>query len=604
MSVKLGHFDLNDQIGQGGMGTVFSAFDPTLNRKVAIKVLDEELAQDEKLVQDFFREAQNAAAISHPHIVPVYFVGQDGGHNYMVMELLNGRPLSAILQEGPLPEAQALRMAIEITEALKAGYTNQMIHGDIKPANIFLTNEHGAKLLDFGLAKLANVEVTNSEGGIWGSAYYISPERVGQKAEDFRSDIYSLGATLFEALVGKPPFDAPGVSELASKRLHEKPPMLRTLNPNISKRTERMVNKMLAKSPIMRYLDHDSLLVELRKGESEAVNGTAPSADTTEMFRTSRQIPVAAPRKSANPLKIMAYATGTLAVLMLAAIPVVLSRKNAEPQAASQPKKIAVEVEPAATPAPVRAVAAATPLSTPKPAPISTTPKPQVVATANTGSAASIPLAMAAPYGTKNRQFRYHNPDAKAVSLMGNFNKWTPEPMKMDKNGFWFMDKTLPRNVAIEYQYIVDGETIPDPWGAIPKQAGPNGTMKSVYTIPEVDPTPKPATATSTAAPGASVQSAQPLMGQVDLTALANTPAEWPRAVTLKAPATFTVTSSGQTGEIQAPTGQHVTLKKVEPTQVTVEWQNALQTVPISSTDLVDRVLTARAKQQTAAATP
>lgn len=641
MSVKLGHFELIDQIGQGGMGTVFSAYDPTLNRNVAIKVLDEELAQDERLVQDFFREAQTAAAISHPHIVPIYFVGQEEGHNYIVMELLNGHPLNQILQQGQLTEAQTVRMAIEITEALKAAYTNKMIHGDIKPANIFMTNDHGAKLLDFGLAKLANVEVTNTEGGIWGSAYYISPERVGQKAEDFRSDIYSLGATMFEALTGRPPFDAPGIQELAAKRLHEKPPLLRVINPTISKRTERMVNKMLAKSAIMRFLDYDSLLAELRKAEAEAVNGAMPSQETTELFRTTNQIQPqqAAPKKSGSPMKMIAIGSGVLALLAVAAVPVILSHKNVDTTAQSKPAAsttIATESStapttsaPVSTPTPAP-VAAATPKRTPagtitipisggstaKTTPVSTT----TVATNSTISTKPLDTS----YGTKPRQFRYHNPDAKTVFIQGNINGWKPEEMKMDKNGFWFIDKVLPRNVPIEYQYIVDGEVIPDPWGAIPKMpGGPNGTMKSVYTIPLVDPTPKPVTATtdstsSTPAPpmGAALPkistlstpapmgvTPQPSSGEVDFAALANTPEEWPRAVTLKAPAKFAIMLNGQpAGEIQAPAGQHVTLKKVEATQVTVELQGALQTVPIASTDLAERVLTARAKPKTTAA--
>src|SRR5258706_3652390 len=182
---KLGHFNLLEEIGKGGMGSVFRAFDPTLNREVAIKVLRDDLSRDQKFVNDFLQEARAAASISHPHIVQIHFVGEEGGQYYIVMELMRGRTLREIIEgDGPMNEERALDIMIDITDGLRAAYRKEMIHGDIKPANIFIVEEVGAKVLDFGLAKLANVEV--SEGGeIWGSPYYISPERVGQKAEDF-----------------------------------------------------------------------------------------------------------------------------------------------------------------------------------------------------------------------------------------------------------------------------------------------------------------------------------------------------------------------------------------------------------------------------------
>jgi hypothetical protein len=267
---KLGHFDLLEELAHGGMGTIYRAFDPTLNREVAIKVLRGPCAEDPKFMEEFLREARNAAAISHPHIVQVHFVGEHQGQSYIVMELLRGRTLREIKEkDGPLNEERALDIALQVTEGLQAAYQNQMIHGDIKPANIFVTENVGAKILDFGLAKLADVEVAGS-GEIWGSPYYISPERVGQKAEDFRSDIYSLGATLFDALAGHPPFDAEKPEALAIKRLNEKPPLLRSVNPQITEKTEEVVNKMLNKSPLLRYRDYEHLLADLREAKTAA----------------------------------------------------------------------------------------------------------------------------------------------------------------------------------------------------------------------------------------------------------------------------------------------------------------------------------------------
>ena len=188
------------------MGKVYRAFDPSLNRTVAIKILAQELADDPKFVEDFLREAQNAAAISHPHIVQIYFVGSENNQYFLAMELLNGNPLSRLLEEaGPLPEGRVLKIGIEAVEALRTAYDRHMIHGDIKPQNLFITDSAGVKLCDFGLAKLANVEAPQTDE-VWGSAYYIAPERIQRKSEDFRSDVYSLGAMMFEALTGQPPY--------------------------------------------------------------------------------------------------------------------------------------------------------------------------------------------------------------------------------------------------------------------------------------------------------------------------------------------------------------------------------------------------------------
>jgi len=267
----LGHFQLIEEIGHGGMGTVFKALDPTLNRYVAIKVLSEKLSREPEFVENFLREARNAAAISHPHIVQVHLVDENDGQYYIVMELLKGQSLDSLIEQaGTLSEETAMQIGHDVAEALRAAYhTNQMIHGDIKPANIFVDDETGAKVLDFGLAKLANVEATTS-GVIWGSPYYLSPERVGRKAEDFRSDIYSLGATLFHALTGRPPFDAATSAELALKRLNERPPLARELQPELTPQTEELLAKMLSKSPLTRYRDYDHLLEQLAEAQHAA----------------------------------------------------------------------------------------------------------------------------------------------------------------------------------------------------------------------------------------------------------------------------------------------------------------------------------------------
>jgi serine/threonine protein kinase len=265
MSFKLGNFEVVSEIAKGGMGTVFEAFDPTLNRKVAIKLLKAELAKNPDFVEAFLREARNAAAISHPNIIQIHSVDQDGWQFFIVMELLTGHPLDQLLKtEGRMLEKRVLEIGIEATKALQAAYSREMVHGDIAPHNIWICEDGTVKILDFGLAKLANVEVKQSEK-IWGSPFYMSPERVGQQSEDFRSDIYSLGATLYEGLAGHPPFTGKTIEEVVYVRLEREPRSVRKIDPSITKETEFILNKMLKKDINSRYPDYNSLLHDLRE---------------------------------------------------------------------------------------------------------------------------------------------------------------------------------------------------------------------------------------------------------------------------------------------------------------------------------------------------
>lgn len=489
MSVKLGHFELLEQIGKGGMAAVFKAYDPSLNRTVAIKLLDEELAQqDPQFVETFIHEAQTAAAINHPNIVQIYFVGEEKGNFYIAMELLEGRSLDEIIKdEGPQSEATILKIGIQVASALSAAYANQMIHGDIKPQNIFITNNGIAKLLDFGLAKMANIEsATESDGSVWGSAYYISPERVGHKAEDFRSDIYSLGATLFHALVGHPPFDADTPEELAAKRLSEKAPTLRRINPDISAKTEQIIARMLNKSTFLRHLDYDSLVKDLREAEIKLDEKSRTSslplqqqspvtaeiaaqnrAQTGNLARlagtgnikpvappiqpspvqgarntgTRRSAPLVVPKKNSMPL-ILGCSAGAVLLIGLIVLIVQLSKKQ-EPvqQTASSPV-------PAAT--------------------VSATPTQSATVTNIPTDMVSVP-------------FRYENPSAKTVQLAGSFNNWSPESMSKT-GGVWVLRKNLKYLESYDYQFVVDGKAIPDPKRTRTRPDGRGGEA-SVFTV-------------------------------------------------------------------------------------------------------------------------
>ncbi len=431
LSSKLGHFNVLEEIAHGGMGTVYRAFDPTLNREVAIKVLRENLATDPKFLDDFLQEARSAAAISHPHIVQVYFVGEESAQYYIVMELLQGRTLREIIeQDGPMAEERALELTIDVVEGLRAAYKNRMIHGDIKPANIFITEDVGAKVLDFGLSKLANVEVAPGEG-IWGSPYYISPERVGQKAEDFRSDVYSLGATLFQTLTGHPPFEADTPEELAGKRLNEKPPLLRDLNPNITRKTEEVVNKMLNKSILLRYRDYDALLEDLKDAKTEAT-AKRLGVDLHPELQPPPPEPVAPPTKSPLPLVITAVVVVLVIVGVLA---LVFWPRNTQP----------------AKPAPVRSPINNTPTQTYTPQ----SPKPPLPPQ---------PPEPPKPPGNFSVEFTLKAPNARIVNLAGEFNAWsaTASPLRKRSNGEWAV--TIPLKAGrYQYKFIVDGKWMPDP---------------------------------------------------------------------------------------------------------------------------------------------
>jgi serine/threonine protein kinase len=431
-SSKLGHFNLLEEIAHGGMGTVYRAFDPTLNREVAIKVLRGELAHDPKFLNDFLQEARSAAAISHPHIVQIYFVGEETAQYYIVMELLQGRTLREIIEkDGPLPEERALELAIDVVEGLCAAYkNNKMIHGDIKPANVFITEDTGAKVLDFGLSKLANVEVAPTDG-IWGSPYYISPERVGQKAEDFRSDVYSLGATLFQTLTGHPPFEADTPEELAGKRLNEKPPLLRDLNPNLTPKTEEVVNKMLNKSILLRYRDYDALLEDLKDAKTEAT-AKRLGVDLHPELQPPPPGPESAPPKSPLPLVITAVVVVLVIVGVLASFFWPRTPSNQSP---SQP------------PTPPAVTANTTPTQPPPPPPLVVKPKP-----------------LPPKVRMYNVEFTITAPDAHIVSLAGEFNNWSPTATAMHKrpNGTWAATMQLAAG-KYQYKFIVDGKWIPDP---------------------------------------------------------------------------------------------------------------------------------------------
>lgn len=267
---RLGHFELQEFVGGGGMGAVFRATDTMLNRTVAVKVLSGQSTEDDTLAR-FKKEAQNAARLDHERIARVYYVGEDQGFNYIVFEYIDGVNVRDLVQEsGPLPISDAVYYTLQIAEALRHASRRDVVHRDIKPSNILVTQDGRAKLVDMGLARRHEVESQQSDltasGVTLGTFDYISPEQARDpRNADVRSDIYSLGCTLYYMLTGRPPFPDGTVLQKLFSHATDTPPDPRLYRPDIPEDVCRTITKMLAKAPTQRFQSPDDLIIDLLK---------------------------------------------------------------------------------------------------------------------------------------------------------------------------------------------------------------------------------------------------------------------------------------------------------------------------------------------------
>ena len=257
-------YEIIDIVGSGGMADVYKAKDQRLNRFVAIKVLKPEYANDTNFVNKFIGEAQSAAGLSHPNIVNVYDVGNENGLHYIVMELVEGITLKRFIErKGKLDIKEAIGIAIQIAQGMEAAHDNKIIHRDIKPQNIIISKDGKVKVTDFGIAKASNSNTITSNA--MGSVHYLSPEQARGGYSDEKSDIYSLGVTLYEMLSGQVPFAGDNTVSVALSHLQQEPTPLRELDKNIPVSVDKIVQKCMQKRPERRYHSASELIADLKR---------------------------------------------------------------------------------------------------------------------------------------------------------------------------------------------------------------------------------------------------------------------------------------------------------------------------------------------------
>jgi tRNA A-37 threonylcarbamoyl transferase component Bud32 len=325
-----GRYRLDAQIGRGGMSTVYRAFDIVLERPVATKLMHREIASDSDQLERFRREARSVAQLNHPHIVTVIDAGEepaeDGGSTpYIVLEYVDGETLKQLIRRvGPLDTSQALAYTIELARALGAAHERMIVHRDVKPQNVLIGEEGGAKITDFGIARTLTEEGLTVAGRVLGTTDYVSPEQALGQPVTGQSDLYSLGIVLYEMLTGEVPFSGDSPVAVAMRHVREQVPDVQRLRPDVSAATASVIDRAVAKDLDWRYPNAESMVADLEEvlaieaARSGQATGEATSVLRTLPGKTRRRLPWRM-RHPARWLASLALIAAIVAIALIAA---------------------------------------------------------------------------------------------------------------------------------------------------------------------------------------------------------------------------------------------------------------------------------------------
>jgi eukaryotic-like serine/threonine-protein kinase len=259
-----GRYELEKHVGSGGMSKVYRAHDRLLERTVALKILHEHYSQDDEYVERFRREARAVAQIAHPNVVTVIDRGEHEGRQFIVFEYVDGENLKQLVErEGSLPIRQVIHLGLQVASALASAHERGVVHRDVKPQNVLLSEDGLPKVTDFGIARSADVESVTLTGTVMGTSEYLSPEQARGEAVDVRSDVYSLGAILYELCTGRVPYPGENPVSVAMRHLHEPVPSVRERRRDVPRRLEAAIRRALAKDPEERFASMGELIAEL-----------------------------------------------------------------------------------------------------------------------------------------------------------------------------------------------------------------------------------------------------------------------------------------------------------------------------------------------------
>jgi eukaryotic-like serine/threonine-protein kinase len=312
-----GRFRLEEQVGSGGMSSVYRAFDPTLERHVAIKLMHRDISNDADQLERFRREARAVAQLNHPHVVTVIDAGEDDGNPFIVFEYVEGETLKdRIRRQGRLPVAEAVAYAVEIARALECAHSHMLVHRDVKPQNVLIDPDGRAKVTDFGIARSLEAQGLTATGRVLGTTDYVSPEQALGHDVTAQSDIYSLGIVLYEMLTGEAPFQADTQVAVAMKHVREPLPDVQRRRPEISAALASVVERATAKETKNRYADVAEMVHDLEEvlAIEAARSGHATGEATTVLRSLSGDTADFAPQRLRHPRRTFIVSIAILAI--------------------------------------------------------------------------------------------------------------------------------------------------------------------------------------------------------------------------------------------------------------------------------------------------